>query len=254
MIRTKTSSGMRRTKGPKRIRNATRPSFSGNSNGHANSHGNGECLSRRFDIPMPEDYERPDPRGQVLLYRPQFAEYARHMCRLGATDGDLARAFGVSIKTIESWQARWLEFNEATRIGKGEYDDQVERRLAMRAMGYSYESEKIFCHNGEIIRVPITEHVPPDTGAAIFWLKNRKRGVWKDKFDHEHHGDLALKSEVGNLSSEQLEQIESILRQSAENTNGVSGGSGTGGDKEGEGEEGSGSGTPEGGRWTNSFH
>ena len=51
----------------------------------------------------------------------------------------------------------------------------VERSLYSRAVGYSFNSEKIFCNkDGEVTRVPIVEHVPPDVTAQIFWLKNRK--------------------------------------------------------------------------------
>ena len=31
------------------------------------------------------------------------------------------------------------------------------------------------------MKVPYTEHVPPDTTAMIFWLKNRRPEQWRDK-------------------------------------------------------------------------
>ena len=44
---------------------------------------------------------------------------------------------------------------------------------ACRTVGYSFNSEKIFCNKeGVVTRVPYVEHVPPDVTAAIFWLKN----------------------------------------------------------------------------------
>ena len=40
-------------------------------------------------------------------------------------------------------------------------------------------SEKIFCNkDGEVTRVPIVEHVPPDVTAQIFLLKNRDPAHW----------------------------------------------------------------------------
>ena len=52
----------------------------------------------------------------------------------------------------------------------------VERSLYSRAVGYSFNSEKIFCNKDrEVTRVPIVEHVPPDVTAQIFWLKNPSR-------------------------------------------------------------------------------
>ena len=78
----------------------------------------------------------------------------------------------------------------ATKKGKEVADDRVEDRLFHRAMGYSYDAVKIFMPAGadEPVYAPYVEHVPPDTGAAIFWLKNR-RG-WRDKVDTEHTGSV----------------------------------------------------------------
>jgi hypothetical protein len=51
-------------------------------------------------------------------------------------------------------------------------DARVEQSLYQRAVGYSFKSEKVFCNkDGEVTRVPIVEHVPPDVTAQIFWLK-----------------------------------------------------------------------------------
>jgi hypothetical protein len=63
----------------------------------------------------------------------------------------------------------------------------MERSLYSRAVGYSFNSEKIFCNkDGEVTRVPIVEHVPPDVTAQIFWLKNRDPANWRDAWQLEH--------------------------------------------------------------------
>jgi hypothetical protein len=68
-----------------------------------------------------------------------------------------------------------------------ESDARVERSLYNRAVGYSFNSEKIFCNkDGEVTRVPIVEHVPPDVTAQIFWLKNRDPARWRDAWQVEH--------------------------------------------------------------------
>jgi hypothetical protein len=38
----------------------------------------------------------------------------------------------------------------------------------------------------EPVYAPYTEHVPPDTTAAIFWLKNRNPSAWRDAWQLEH--------------------------------------------------------------------
>ena len=61
--------------------------------------------------------------------------------------------------------------------------------LYSRAVGHSFNSEKIFCNkDGEVTRVPIVEHVPPDVTAQIFWLKYLRARLVGDDPDT----DLAL--------------------------------------------------------------
>ena len=63
----------------------------------------------------------------------------------------------------------------------------VERSLYNRAVGYTFDSVKVFCSkDGVITKVLIKEHVPPDVPAQIFWLKNRKPAEWRDAWQMEH--------------------------------------------------------------------
>ena len=38
----------------------------------------------------------------------------------------------------------------------------------------------------EVVQVPFIEHYPPDTTAAIFWLKNRRPDRWRDTQNIDH--------------------------------------------------------------------
>jgi hypothetical protein len=87
----------------------------------------------------------------------------------------------VSIRTIYLWRATKPEFAVALKVGKSEADERVERSLYNRAIGYTFNSEKVFQFQGQIVRTPTIEHVPPDTVAMIFWLKNRRPEQWREK-------------------------------------------------------------------------
>jgi hypothetical protein len=126
------------------------------------------------------------PAGRPTDYKPEYADQARKLCELGATDIDLADFFEVSDRTIYRWQSNFPEFCQALKAGKESADDRVERSLYHKAVGYTFDSEKVFQHQGEIIRAKTREHVAPDTTAAIFWLKNRRKGEWRDKQEVEH--------------------------------------------------------------------
>jgi hypothetical protein len=64
----------------------------------------------------------------------------------------------------------------------------VTRSLYARAVGYNYEATKIFMPAGreKPVYAPYIEHVPPDTTAGIFWLKNRDPQHWRDTQQLEH--------------------------------------------------------------------
>ncbi|WP_016744376.1 hypothetical protein [Rhizorhabdus wittichii] len=132
--------------------------------------------------------EKKRGRGRPFTYRAEFAGQAKKLCELGATDFELGEFFDVDIRTIYRWKHDHSEFAEALAVGKESLDERVERSLYQRAVGYSFDSEKVFHFQGLITRAPIVEHVPPDPGAAMLWLKNRRGDKWRDKQDHAHSG------------------------------------------------------------------
>lgn len=125
-----------------------------------------------------------NPVGRPTSYRPEFAEQARKLCEAGLTDKQMADFFDVNTVTFYNWTAKHPEFLHALKAGKEPADERVERSLYHRAIGYTFESEKIFQFQGEIVRARVVEHVAPDTTACIFWLKNRRKDRWRDKLEH----------------------------------------------------------------------
>ena len=57
----------------------------------------------------------------------------------------------------------------------------TQRSLYQKAVGYSFSTEKVFCTNGVVTKVPTVEHVPPEAGAAMNWLCNRRPEKWRQK-------------------------------------------------------------------------
>lgn len=121
------------------------------------------------------------PTGRPSKYRTEFASQALKLCRLGATDKELADFFEVSESTLGNWKAAHPEFLVSLKRGKTLADAEVATKLYRRALGYSHPSEKIFCQEGQVIRADTVQRYPPDTAAAIFWLKNRRPDRWRDK-------------------------------------------------------------------------
>ena len=117
---------------------------------------------------------------------------------LGATDKDLASVFEVSLSTIEAWKRDKVEFLNALKRGKRIADAEVASKLFHRATGYEHPEDDIRTVSmgdgagSEIVITPTVKHYPPDTTAAIFWLKNRRPDLWRDKVHQEISVDQTL--------------------------------------------------------------
>lgn len=108
----------------------------------------------------------------------------------GWTDVQMADFFGVTEQTWTNWKNSKPKFFGSLKNWKVAADARVERTLYERATGYSHPEDKVFNDNGTALIVPTIKHYPPDTTAAIFWLKNRQPKEWRDK--KEFTGDISL--------------------------------------------------------------
>lgn len=138
--------------------------------------------------------------ARPTLYKEEYAEQARKLCLLGSTDKELAEFFEVSESTINLWKLEHAPFSESIKKGKAQADADVADRLYQRAMGYEHEEVDIRVIDHAIVKTPIRKIYAPDPTAAIFWLKNRQRGKWRDKVETEHSGNIG----VATLTDEQL--------------------------------------------------
>ncbi|PRY96699.1 hypothetical protein BY457_11483 [Marinilabilia salmonicolor] len=115
-----------------------------------------------------------DPQTWPLL--------AEGYAREGLTDQQIRKRLGVSNGTFYKYVEQYPEFKEALKRGKAPVDIQVENSLLKRALGYEYTETEKKKKNGKLVEEKETvKQVVPDTTAQIFWLKNRKPNVWRDK-------------------------------------------------------------------------
>lgn len=119
--------------------------------------------------------------GRPSSFNPALIPAIRLLCEKGATDKELAVAFGVTERTITNWKQERPEFFSVLKEAKAEADAEVERSLYERATGYSHEAVKMHVVDGQVVQTTYTEHYPPDATSMIFWLKNRKPAEWRDK-------------------------------------------------------------------------
>lgn len=131
--------------------------------------------------------------GRPTDYKEEYNKLAENYSLLGATDKVMAGYFGVSEVTLNAWKKKHPEFLKSLKRGKEEADANVSNALYNRALGYSHPDTKFASFEGQITdEKEYTKHLPPDTTACIFWLKNRQRETWKDKHEVEHSGGATV--------------------------------------------------------------
>lgn len=128
--------------------------------------------------------------------------------RDGLTDEQIAKNLGIGYTTLKEYKNKYPSFSATLKRGKEVVDTEVENALLKRALGYTYDEETYEeLADGTSKSKVVTKHIPGDTTAQIFWLKNRKPGVWRDKTAVEHSGEIKGNNPFTGLSTEELKKL-----------------------------------------------
>lgn len=124
--------------------------------------------------------------------------------RDGLSEEQIAHNMGIGRVTLRNWRAKSEIIASALKTTKDVVDKEVENALYKRAMGFEYtetvEERKLNPETGQfemVVTKRVNKVALPDTTAQIFWLKNRKPDVWRDKREIE--------------STEALDRLDGIL-------------------------------------------
>lgn len=125
--------------------------------------------------------------------------------RDGLLDEQIAKKMAISPSTLYEWKKKYSEISEALKYAKEIPDLEVEDSLFKKATGYKVTVKKAFkvkevkykdgkkVSEKETIKYADEEiYIPADTLAQIFWLKNRKPEIWRDKVEHVDPEDKTL--------------------------------------------------------------
>lgn len=134
--------------------------------------------------------------------------------RDGLTDEQIAKNIGIATSTFYEWKKKEIEFSEALKKGKEVIDFEVENALLKKALGYTITiKEEKLDKDGCVHTLEKDVHIPPDTTAQIFWLKNRKPNNWKDRVETDED-----KEAVAN-ASQVIAKIRKVAQEYTDGTN-----------------------------------
>ena len=110
--------------------------------------------------------------------------------RDGLTYEQIAHNMGIGLTTLKEWRQKQPTIQSALKKGKEVVDIEVENALLKRALGYTITIvEQKLDKEGCVHTLEKDVHVPGDTTAQIFWLKNRRKQQWRDKVEVETNGE-----------------------------------------------------------------
>ena len=127
----------------------------------------------------PEPQAAKPKEGRPPTYKAEFVELVFNYCLLGSTDVDLAVFFDVDVSTINRWKIEHPEFQESLKRGKEQADAEIAKSLYQTALS-------------------------GNTTAQIFWLKNRKSSLWRDKQEVDHTtGGVSFNIDLGGRRAQE---------------------------------------------------
>lgn len=132
-------------------------------------------------------------KGRPTKFNDALKDAMLALYKQGRTDSQVAKAIGVTPKTLRNWRGKHPSFGVVVQDMKNVADAMVEASLFARATGYSHPEDKFFQYEGMILKERTTKHYPPDVQAAQFWLKNRQPKRWRDKTEVETSGEINIK-------------------------------------------------------------
>ena len=108
----------------------------------------------------------------------------------GLTIEEMARSMGIHRDTLHTWIKKHHDISDAIKRGRMLACEVIENALFKRATGmtvtdtvkeYRGEIRDGKPSNGIVVERETTRHIPPDTGAVIFYLKNRMADTYADR-------------------------------------------------------------------------
>ena len=72
-------------------------------------------------------------------------------------------------------------------------DADVAQALLQKAKGFTHEDVKFLQLGGEVKPVEYNRYFPPDSQAAMYWLRNRRQQQWRERIELEHSSDTEEK-------------------------------------------------------------
>lgn len=147
--------------------------------------------------------------------------YFDHRCVYCGKDGELTKdhldplknggklTFANVVPACKSCNSSKKDHQWMAWYQKQKYYDQQRARKITEYVNFAMllPDEKEKTDTRLVVTKRVTKQVAPDTGAAAFWLKNRKPETWRDKKETELSGNVSVSNPFADLTTEELRKL-----------------------------------------------
>lgn len=135
--------------------------------------------------------------GRITIKKLSEREYdvIGQWARNGLLDKEIAERIGITADTLSVWKRKNEHLRTVLSTNRDISDAAAESALFKRVLGYPATEtiEELDPDTGKLrVTKRITKHIPPDTSAIQFYLKNRRPMEWRDRRELEVSGAVPV--------------------------------------------------------------
>ena len=127
---------------------------------------------------------------------------------MALTEDQISHNIGISRTTLYNWKTKNIDILNALKKRKRSCRHRSRERFIQKSGGYDYEETTI---EKGIETKRITKHMPGDTTAMIYWLKNRKPQQWRERRELENVEVMEKLDQL--LEAQQNAQLDSKTKR-----------------------------------------
>lgn len=169
--------------------------------------------------------------GRKPKYTPERVTKICNAIAEGKSEKDACFAAGISVPTFHLWLSQKIEFLEAIKKAKAQYQEWFDKNLlesAERGLRRLIEGEEYIETTTEYEndgtgqprikkQKTVTKRIPPNTTALIFALTNRAPDIWKNRISQDVNGKIQTETKsdisLANVPDDLLEKVIESIRK-----------------------------------------
>lgn len=133
------------------------------------------------------------------LIEPRLDEIRQWVSEKNATKKEIATALGVSYSGFRKYEKEYPQLAGILTENRQQANEEALGSFWKRVTGYNTKEVTKERIDGKMVVVKeVTKHVPPDVGAAQFWLTN----AMPDKFKNRQSLDAEVTEKLGEFDDE----------------------------------------------------